>query len=152
MTWTFDLKMGTTLSGLLPGHSLDISLQCHPEKRESRALPARTLLPPVSTETAAVYGSVPHSRDPTHSIGKSRCASQNLQSQLQSTTEMIPFFTFSFCSVFLTDGWSMCVFVRLWISCPKCWTVQSLMLSAMLYSVSMILVRQGTVVMSCNIF
>lgn len=94
----FGSMRGTTLSGLLPGHSLDISLQCHPEKGQSRALPARTLLPPVPTETAAIYDSFPHSRDPTHPVGKSSCASQNPQSQLQGTSEMIPLYIFSlFC-------------------------------------------------------
>lgn len=43
-----------------------------------------------------------------------------------------------------------CVFVsRLWISCLKCWTVQSLRLSKMLYIISKILVRQYTVVICC---
>lgn len=37
------------------------------------------------------------------------------------------FYKCSDCSVYLSDGCSICVcFVsRLWISCPKCWTVQS---------------------------
>lgn len=84
-----DSETSATISGLLPGHGLDISLQCHPEEGQSRALSARTVLPPVRTQTAGVHDSLPYSRDPTHPTGKSSSASQNSQSQLQGTTEMI---------------------------------------------------------------
>lgn len=45
------LRLRLVFAGFLSGHALDISFECHSEKRQSRTVSAGTVVPPFLSET-----------------------------------------------------------------------------------------------------